>query len=673
MTLKRAKHRFSSRVQLPYALEKTAPQSLEQDFDPKSFQVASQGTDLPISQGARQVESREVFEQLARRDDVPGAMGVLEMKFLMTGVDSDSPEIYFMNTNNFSYHYVFARDVLGLPLSNAAFNQQTYFIDNRKFLAGTIIAHDSFTDEAGEQGVYALEFWPTDPVKVGLVEKAYLAVRQGMTFAPDKVAYHPAGETHQDLYKMEQAEFEQKNIRHISTDALFGNIRFSPLNLGEGFGRLRLIDGSDNSPPSISDVVIFRQIPNDLSHVAGVITEEPQTPLSHINLKAKQNDTPNAFLKDAATDPRVEPLIGKLVYYRVSADDIELREATQQEVDEHLEQVRPDHPQTPQRDLSRTEIAPLSALGNADLSAFGAKAANVAELGKILTVPGMVPQGFAVPFDFYHRFMTDNGLYDRAREMMDDEAFQQDPGKREKRLSKLRKAIKKGSLADDMLDSLAQMHQTFPATQPLRCRSSTNNEDLEGFNGAGLYDSYTHREDEGHIQKSIKQVWASLWNYRAFEEREFYRIDHFHTAMAVLVHPNFDDEFANGVALTKNIYDPVWPGYYLNVQVGEALVTNPGAGEIPDELAIVRTVVSENPTVYGNEVIYIRRSSLVEPPDHVLTDEQIEFLIEQMRTIHEHFKVVYQRQGDNSFAMDLEFKIDRDHQLVIKQARPWVD
>ena len=109
------------------------------------------------------------------------------------------------------------------------------------------------------------------------------------------------------------------------------------------------------------------------------------------------------------------------------------------------------------------------------------------------------------------------------------------------------------------------------------------------------------------------------------------------------------------------------------MQVGEALVTNPEDGAVPDEFLVMRTIVSDNPPRLGNETIYIRRSSLVEPPNHVLTDEQIELLTAQMRAIQAHFSRVYNRQEDPSFAMDIEFKIDKDNQLVIKQARPWVD
>ena len=36
---------------------------------------------------------------------------------------------------------------------------------------------------------------------------------------------------------------------------------------------------------------------------------------------------------------------------------------------------------------------------------------------------------------------------------------------------------------------------------------------------------------EDGIDKSLKQAYASLWNFRAFTEREFYRVDHLAAAM----------------------------------------------------------------------------------------------------------------------------------------------
>ncbi len=163
-------------------------------------------------------------------------------------------------------------------------------------------------------------------------------------------------------------------------------------------------------------------------------------------------------------------------------------------------------------------------------------------------------------------------------------------------------------------------------------------------------------------------MWASLWNLRAYDEREFHRIDHLTAAMGVLVHPNFDDEVANGVAVTKNPFDPNWDGFYVNVQVGESLVTNPDPNATPDELLV--SAIGPNGEY---ETQYIRRSTLTTGGDSVMTDAQIALLTDAMEIIQRRFKVIYGAQRNPAFAMDIEFKIDVAGKLVVKQARPWVD
>lgn len=207
----------------------------------------------------------------------------------------------------------------------------------------------------------------------------------------------------------------------------------------------------------------------------------------------------------------------------------------------------------------------------------------------------------------------------------------------------------------------------MPATPGcgIRCRSSTDSEDLVGFSGAGLYDSYTHRADEGPLVTSIKQVWAGLWTLRAFDEREFYDVDHFTAAMGVICHPNESDEQANGVAITRNIYDPNWPGFYINAQVGESLVTNPDAGAVPDEF-----LVSAIGPGGEYEIQFIRHSSEREPGQSVLGDAHLAELLDAMERIQEHFRVLYGATGDATFAMDIEFKVTAEGLLSVKQARP---
>ena len=625
--------------------------------------------ELPLSQGARAISDRATFEALARRDDVPGQLAAEECKLLIVGVDTARPQPYFLNTNAFSFHYDFATRVLGMPIALAQFNAVTYFRDDRSNLAGTIIANDRFVPAGGdEEGLYALEFWPTDPVRARHVALAFGLVRDAMPFAAGKVAYHPAGDTQEALFAQDAAELERLGVRSVSTRELFAGVSYVALNLGEGLGVLNAVDPSSSRPPTIRDVALFATLPNDLGHVAGVISATPQTPLSHINLKAKQNDTPNAYVRDALGHGRIAPLLGQVVRYAVTPEDFTLTPATGQEVAAWLEQIRPKQPQTPPRDLSLQQIADLDELRHGDVLRVGAKAANVAELRTMLPA-GVVPDGYAIPFSFYDRFMRERGFYDDAREIIGDAQLAADPAKRDKALEKLRKKIRKADLPAELEQQIAELQQRFPAgLTGIRCRSSTNNEDLEGFNGAGLYDSYTHRPDEGALSKTVKQVWASLWNFRAYDEREFHRIDHLGAAMGVLVHPNFDDETANGVAVTKNPYDPNFPGFYVNVQVGESLVTNPDPDATPDELLI--SAIGEHGEY---ETQYIRRSTLTPDGKPVLSPEQIALLTDALETIQERFAVVYDKRGDDGFAMDVEFKLGADRALAVKQARPWVD
>jgi pyruvate,water dikinase len=615
------------------------------------------------------VPDRTTFEKFARRDDVPGQLAAEECKLLILGVDTPSPLLYFLNTNEFAFHYDFATRALGLRIPLAQFNAITYFRDDRSNLAGTIIANDRFAPaHGGEEGLYALEFWPTDPVRARLVALAYDLVRAAMPFAAEKLAYHPAGDTQEALFAQDAAELQRLGVRSISTKELFANVSYVALNPGEGLGVLSAVDPTAARPPTIRDVALFTTLPNDLGHVAGVISATPQTPLSHINLKAKQNDTPNAYVRDAATHERIAPLLGQVVRYSVTPEDFALAPATAQEVAAWLEQIRPKQPQLPPRDLSATQIVDLDDLRHADVLRVGAKAANVAELRTMLPA-GVVPDGYAIPFAFYDRFMCDGGFYDDACAIIEDAALAADPERRDEALEQLRKKMKKHDLPDELEAQIADLQARFPAgISGIRCRSSTNNEDLEGFNGAGLYDSFTHRADEGVLSKTVKQVWASLWNFRAYDEREFHRIDHLSAAMGVLVHPNFDDEAANGVAVTKNPYDPNWPGFYVNVQVGESLVTNPDPDATPDEL-----LVSAIGPQGEYETQYIRRSTLTADGAPVLSAQQIAVLTEALETIQQRFKVVYEKQDDDGFAMDVEFKFGADGGLVVKQARPWVD
>ena len=435
------------------------------------------------------------------------------------------------------------------------------------------------------------------------------------------------------------------------------------MNEAEGYGLLRVMDEDDHPRPR--DIAIYETLPNELLRVAGIVSTVQQTPLSHVNLRAVQDGVPNAYIRNAVQENDIASLIDSHVHYIVTADGYTIRAATRVEVDAHYAASRPATAQTPERDLSVTAITPLSQVGFGDWNAFGVKAANVAVLGTLGFPAGTVPDGFAIPFYFYDEFMKANNLYTKVREMLADADFQSDYDEQEDELKKLRKKIKKADTPQWIIDALTAMHATYPDGQSLRYRSSTNNEDLPGFNGAGLYDSKTPKSAEtleDGIDKSLKQVYASLWNFRAFIERDFHRIDHLSAAMGVLVHPNYTDELVNGVAVSEDTIYSVANKYYINSQVGEDLVTNPDAHSIPEEILLDRDGTYE----------VIITSNQVKAGQLLMTEAQLQQLRRHLGVIHTHFKGQYNPAADEPFAMEIEFKITSADILAIKQARPWV-
>ena len=453
----------------------------------------------------------------------------------------------------------------------------------------------------------------------------------------------------------------ESRINLVFDGDVYSGINFLALNPEEGYGLLQVLDADDRPYPR--NIVIYEALPNELPRVAGIITTVPQTPLSHVNLRAVQDGIPNAYIRSIRDDAAVAPLIGSYVRYEVTDSSWDLRAATKEEVDAHYEASRP-QPQTPEQDLSVTEITPLDEIGFDDWLAFGVKAANVAVLGTLDFPEGTVPEGFAIPFHFYDEFMKANGFYDAITEMLADSDFQTDFDVQDDMLDDLRDDIEDGDTPQWIIDALTTMHATYPGAQSLRYRSSTNNEDLPGFNGAGLYDSKTQdpeETEEDGIDKSLKGVFASLWTFRAFTEREFHRIDHRAVAMGVLVHPNCTDELVNGVAVSFDPFYGLEDYIYVNSQVGEELVSNPAALSVQEEILI------------GQNGYDILNPSNQVPVGQLLMDgDDLTELRERLIVIHDHFEGLYDPGPSDPFAMEIEFKITSEDVLAIKQARPWV-
>ncbi len=616
--------------------------------DPVGMNPVNPVTALDPGDGAVSIPDWDTFKALSF--DILG-MNFTTVKFVILHADTALPHVYFMNGTKYPAHSIFL-DVLGVT---------SYYDD---YITGSITYDPEIVAPDGSLGVYhyELSWWTTD-TPFNLVDRTYTLLAANMPLLEDNLALHVSNRE-LPLFQSDLPLYAASRVNLVFDDDILPETDFLALNPGEGYGMLQTMEPDER--PNPRDVVIYEALPNELPRVAGIISTVPQTPLSHVNLRAVQDSVPNAFIRDVLEDAGIDDLIGSYVYYNVTEDGWDLRAATRAEVDAHYGHSRPTGEQVPQRDLSVTSITPLSDVGFEDWEAFGVKAANVAVLGKMGFPEGTVPDGFAVPFYFYDEFMKANGLYARIDAMLADPALQTDFDVQEDELKKLRKAIKKAETPAWIITELEEMHGEFSNGISLRYRSSTNNEDLPGFNGAGLYDSKTQdpeETEEDGIDKSLKSVYASLWNFRAFTERDFHRINHTEAAMGILVHPNYSDELANGVAVS---FDPVRDSdgnYYVNTQIGEDLVTNPEVYSIPEEILLDR---------YADQYTVLATSNQVPPGQLLMSDDQLYQLRLHLATIHEEFADLYGVGPGERFAMEIEFKITSEDILAIKQARPWI-
>ena len=607
---------------------------------------------VAFKDGAATIPDRETFKKLSYQGtDVridTQLTGIEFVKFQIERTHTQNPQLYFMNTETHRSHGSFM-GAAGLGRGQGQ-------------MRGVLSYRPLFTSPNGEPGVYTFEFNPNDAFPFEEIKLAHDLLVAKMPVLKNRLGYCPLWGAI-GIYNREKALYDAAEFPVYFEDDLYANIGYLPLNQAASFGRLRVLEPDER--PTVRDIVICKTLPNEMPRVAGVITGVQQTPLSHVNLRAIQDKVPNAFIAEAWKSERIAPLIGKYVYYKVNADGFEIREATLKEVETHFADLRPPKAQKPERDLSVTKILLLDDIKFADSACFGVKTANIATLRTFGFPEGTVPNGFGIPFYFYDEFMKHNGFYEILENLLEDPTFQRGQDIKVAKLKKFQAEIKKGEMPAWMMDALSELQSAFPEGTSLRCRSSTNNEDLPGFSGAGLYDSYTHHPDEGHLSKSIKQVFASLWNFRAFEARDFYRIDHFATAMGVLVHPNFANELANGVAVTDDAVYQTIGNYYLNTQVGEDLVTNPEEQSIPEEILL--------DWWDSNNYRVVTTSNRTTDSERILTDAYLRELSGYLGMIHNKFSQLYGPVGRTKhFAMEIEFKITNDGKLSIKQARPWV-
>lgn len=595
------------------------------------------------------------FSELAElKDDLqwsPYLNGKEFLKFIILDFNSPNPKTYFINTKRHPLHINFATflgvDHLGPNVSK-----------------GHIIYHPTVISNNGTLGTFAFNYTNSESMPFETVQRTQELLASNMTFLKNNLSYY-VNENNEVDYYSELNLFQNSRVPVLFESDVYAGVDYWGLNQTESYGFFRHV--LLNEVPGPQDIVLYEAIPNSLPRVGGIITSVIQTPLSHVNLRALQDDIPNAFIRDPLKNDTIASLLGDYVYFKADQSDFTIRKATLDEVNGWYVNRRPETKQDPPLNLDYTTILSLDQITFDMFDGFGAKCTNVATMRRLGFPEGTIPNGYGVPFYFYQEFMKHNDFFEEIDIIISSPDFISDRTIRDEMLNAFRKKIRDADIPQWMLTELADMQNSFPVGTSIRCRSSTNNEDLPGFSGAGLYTSKTQHPEEGHISKSLKQVYASIWNLRAYEEREFYKVNHFLTSMGMLCHPNYEDEKVNGVGVSA---DPIYNTsntFYLNSQVDSELITNPTVNARPEEILLNPSSITED-----DNFTVINYSSLAEDDSLLMSKQNLKLLTDYLSVIHHHFGELYKAENNTTFAMDIEYKITSEDQLIIKQARPWI-
>jgi pyruvate, water dikinase len=367
-------------------------------------------------------------------------------------------------------------------------------------------------------------------------------------------------------------------IATINNNQIYKSLPYQAFNVGKAVGTLHIVPPKANIESitfADDDIALLQTSYPDIAPVAGIITTQFSTPLSHVNLRASSWGIPNATIKNAIAD--YEKLNGKTVFYEVKEDGFALREATAEETLQHKNAVIEKAAVVmPSVDLNISTLLPLKQISATDATKYGAKTANLGEMMRAkmpmsieggFGVPLNIPDGFGVPFSYYVAHIKAHGLDAKIATMLQDKRFNKDAAWRKQSLADVRQAIQSAPLDSVALKRIAAHWQSQLNGAGVFVRSSTNAEDLKGFNGAGLYDTVPNVRDETALEAAIKQVWASVWNLRAVEERNHFGIPHNQVYPAVLIQTGVNAAAA-GVLLTTDIWGHQPRTYTINAKWG---------------------------------------------------------------------------------------------------------
>jgi hypothetical protein len=565
----------------------------------------------------------------------------------------DKNKIYYVNSKKYAFHKDFVNgNYLSLERGREFF-VKNYINANRRFILGTLAYQTPLKR-------WTYEFWEGDQIPAEQIKLVSEVIAK--TFY-EPVAFKP------NSVRQEELAAGLPGLAVVLQNDILEGADYQPLNVASGIGRVHIIDKIDeHTEIGYNEILVLSEVPVTLPPVAGIIITKPSTPLSHINLLAKSWGVPNAYIRDAASV--FKQYNERWVVFDVEKGKYRVRPAQKADLDKTASRDLPImRRMTPKADLEVEALADLRQQRARSVTAYGAKSANLGEVFNARLRGVTVPNGFTIPFYWYDKFMRDNGFDKLVEVMLEDQRFVHDPAYRRDQLDNLRKRLQQGKFDAELQKTLLAKVRAEYQDEGLFVRSSTNSEDLPNFNGAGLYDTVPNVKGDEKLLEAIKTVWASLWNFRAYEARERAFIPHDKVYMAVLIQTGVNSE-KSGVMITANPYDREDKNaIYINAKkgLGERVVSGTVVGEQIVFYPLANSAQVLTRSKEDSQLVFSADGGLVEAPIVGSKTVMPEKEVRRLAAVGQQIKRLFKGKDQ-----DIEFGIVGAN-IYILQSRPYID
>jgi Pyruvate phosphate dikinase, AMP/ATP-binding domain len=632
-------------------------------------------------------------------------------------------------------------------MSKDNYNDATYFtttLPERKFFDGRL-QEMIVTIDGKETSFFAALFIERDLIHDELVSHMMKVVAE--SFIPGAPLAFVINSQKQTVDSVKQ-ELSAKNIAVYTMEQILSNVNFIALNPGVAFGFLRVFP---QIPEDIEpyEIPVFSELPLELAVVAGAITTTYQDVGSHVNLKSKERGTPNMVVRNKDEVATLQSLDGKPVKLEVTYQGYSIVPSTADEVMQAYANKTKGPWQVPAY-AAEEKIVNYETMCRANrpkdclrmAKSYGGKVAGVGFLNhpRVAGMGGVLqkkfnyritPYGLGIPLLYYNEFVKHNSDKNPEFKASLEKLISSEMSKNgqtalptpEKKalIEKVKQLFLNGEIPPARYAQIVEQVKSLKSLvdkensvdlEKVKVRSSANTEDIKGFNGAGLHDSYSAKIKKLDVQElncryekdvdgdtgleeldvkpknlgcAIKGAYASLWNLTAVRERSFKKFDHSQASMGLSIQPEYKFRghkiAANSVLVTRVIGTQAVYGQQLSTQLGNGLVTNPVANTkselatitfdasavhvainilqyakpVPDKPAMTTPVMSESNMLLHSEIArHVEVKYCESVDDYTASGQKCSAVVNSVA---------------KPYALDFEFKLFDDNQILVKQVR----